>query len=91
MDNKEYYPDHPHLKGCIPFGVEPLCLYGDPLCPCQDGDACHYEGDNPVKICGNCACLDICAGGWDSHRGKCRNHSHVADFLGYCPEWIRAN
>ena len=24
------------------------CKYGDPLCPCQDGDACHYEGDNPM-------------------------------------------
>jgi hypothetical protein len=20
-----------------------FCKYGDPLCPCQDGDACHYE------------------------------------------------
>jgi hypothetical protein len=20
------------------------CPYGDPTCPCQDGDACHYEG-----------------------------------------------
>lgn len=19
------------------------CPYGDPLCPCQDGDACHYQ------------------------------------------------
>lgn len=19
------------------------CKYGDPSCPCQDGDACHYE------------------------------------------------
>lgn len=19
------------------------CKYGDPMCPCQDGDACHYE------------------------------------------------
>jgi hypothetical protein len=19
------------------------CLYGDPYCPCQDGDACHYR------------------------------------------------
>jgi len=19
------------------------CKYGDPYCPCQDGDACHYE------------------------------------------------
>jgi hypothetical protein len=24
------------------------CKYGDPLCPCQDGDMCHYEGDNPM-------------------------------------------
>ena len=20
------------------------CRYGDPFCPCQDGDLCHYEG-----------------------------------------------
>lgn len=25
------------------------CKYGDPLCPCQDGDLCHYEGKNPMK------------------------------------------
>ena len=24
------------------------CKYGDPLCPCQDGDQCHYEGENPM-------------------------------------------
>lgn len=24
------------------------CKYGDPLCPCQDGDPCHYEGDDPM-------------------------------------------
>ena len=24
------------------------CKYGDPYCPCQDGDPCHYEGDNPM-------------------------------------------
>ena len=23
--------------------IEP-CRYGDPTCPCQDGDMCHYEG-----------------------------------------------
>jgi hypothetical protein len=22
------------------------CKYGDPTCPCQDGDMCHYEGPN---------------------------------------------
>ena len=26
------------------------CKYGDPTCPCQDGDPCHYEphGDTPA-------------------------------------------
>lgn len=24
------------------------CKYGDPTCPCQDGDQCHYEGENPM-------------------------------------------
>lgn len=24
------------------------CRYGDPSCPCQDGDICHYEGENPM-------------------------------------------
>ena len=24
-----------------------LCKYGDPTCPCADGDTCHYEGQNP--------------------------------------------
>lgn len=23
------------------------CKHGDPSCPCQDGDSCHYEGANP--------------------------------------------
>lgn len=27
-----------------------ICRYGDPTCPCQDGDSCHYEdaGDSPA-------------------------------------------
>jgi hypothetical protein len=24
------------------------CKYGDPLCPCQDGDQCHYEGPHAM-------------------------------------------
>ena len=24
------------------------CKYGDPFCPCQDGDMCHYEAPNPL-------------------------------------------
>lgn len=31
------------------------CKYGDPSCPCQDGDMCHYEGPNawtkPYHLC----------------------------------------
>ena len=26
------------------------CKHGDPYCPCQDGDACHYEGENPMPV-----------------------------------------
>lgn len=26
------------------------CKYGDPLCPCQDGDMCHYEGPKPLPV-----------------------------------------
>ena len=25
------------------------CRGKDPLCPCQDGDMCHYEGENPMQ------------------------------------------
>ena len=32
-----------------PLPQPPKCKYGDPLCPCQDGDPCHYEGENPMK------------------------------------------
>ena len=24
------------------------CRWGDETCPCQDGDPCHYEGENPM-------------------------------------------
>jgi len=24
------------------------CTYGSKTCPCQDGDPCHYEGENPM-------------------------------------------
>ena len=38
------------------------CKYGDPTCPCQDGDMCHYEGPNPMqpRYCADCgALLDV--------------------------------
>jgi hypothetical protein len=25
------------------------CKYLDKTCPCQDGDLCHYEGENPMR------------------------------------------
>ena len=28
------------------------CIGLDPLCPCQDGDMCHYEGPNPFPVKG---------------------------------------
>ena len=29
------------------------CPHGDPLCPCQDGLLCHYEGKDPLP-CKHC-------------------------------------
>lgn len=26
----------------IPIKLKHECKFGDPMCPCQDGDACHY-------------------------------------------------
>lgn len=39
-------PEQPPASEKTPGGKP--CKYGDPLCPCQDGDACHYEGENPM-------------------------------------------
>lgn len=25
------------------------CKYFDLFCPCQDGDTCHYEGEEPMR------------------------------------------
>jgi hypothetical protein len=35
-------------NGGEPTPDRKLCKYGDPFCPCQDGDPCHYEGENPM-------------------------------------------
>lgn len=36
------------LKEAAPVPAsDAACKYGDPSCPCQDGDSCHYEGENP--------------------------------------------
>jgi hypothetical protein len=28
--------------------MEVFCPFGDPYCPCQDGDPCHYEGEDAM-------------------------------------------
>lgn len=28
--------------------TDTACPHGDPTCPCQDGDVCHYEGPDPM-------------------------------------------
>lgn len=52
-----YHPPHVGMcELCLCFKAVPAradaqreCKYGDPTCPCQDGDECHYEGDNPMR------------------------------------------
>ena len=63
----DYLPDHWDMD-CVPLhkikefaekyeqSAPKQCLGEDPLCPCQDGDMCHYEGENPMPTaeeCGN--------------------------------------
>lgn len=33
---------------CVPGPAGP-CKHGDPYCPCQDWDPCHYEGNHPMQ------------------------------------------
>ena len=42
----------------------PKCPHGDAACPCQDGDACHYEGSNSMR-CPTVGCA-ACAKGTDA-------------------------
>lgn len=71
------------------------CKYGDPYCPCQDGDACHYEtyGDiEAIPVCGNCEYFDNGKGemnrsGW----GYCRNPRSgrsQTGALAHCTKWV---
>jgi hypothetical protein len=36
------------------------CPWGDALCPCQDGDACHYAGTSPMT-CPRCRSYHLLA------------------------------
>lgn len=43
------------------------CKYGDLICPCQDGDPCHYEphGDTPaMNVPPDCVLRAIAAERW---------------------------
>jgi hypothetical protein len=33
----------------MPRSEQLTCSHGDPLCPCPDGDLCHYEGPDPSR------------------------------------------
>lgn len=43
-------PPQPFITA-MPVVADPapakVCKYGDPTCPCADGDSFHYEGENP--------------------------------------------
>ena len=45
-------PSHPASQS--PPATEGMsatkCIGDDPSCPCRDGDACHYKGDNPFSL-----------------------------------------
>jgi hypothetical protein len=42
------YRNHRPLKEQIEMSKR--CKYGDPTCPCPDGDLCHYEGSKPWSV-----------------------------------------
>lgn len=53
----------PSRRGTVIRVSRPGCPHGDQTCPCQDGDICHYEGDNPMRCprrpdlpSGTCGC-----------------------------------
>ncbi len=40
---------HNHFQVSSTLTPASRCPHGDPLCPCQDGDSCHYEGKDPMS------------------------------------------
>ena len=66
---------------------EKRCKYGDPFCPCQDGDICHYEGKDPMaplagaqgetraEECPNCGSM------FDSENGQAEEIARLRDWL----------
>ena len=64
------------------------CKYGDALCPCQDGDQCHYEGMNPMTPPRPAALEEaaVIADDW----GDAREPARGGDALKNCAVDIRA-
>jgi hypothetical protein len=52
------------------------CKYGDALCPCQDGDMCHYEGQNPMKPPVEFERCTVCG---DIHEGEVPRECETGD------------
>jgi hypothetical protein len=66
-----------------------VCPYGDETCPCQDGDLCHYEGDDPMPPprppeprIGVVGTVDRCNG--RTMAGEHSTHSLVARWYADC-------
>jgi hypothetical protein len=45
--NDEWHEAVARSVPSTPSAATKKCEFGDPACPCQDGDMCHYKGDNP--------------------------------------------
>jgi hypothetical protein len=40
------------LERCA-LSLDAPCIGNDPSCPCNDGDACNYKGENPFPVKAN--------------------------------------
>jgi hypothetical protein len=51
--------------GVVWVELPPLgCPHGDETCPCPDGAACHYEGEDAMRcprtgLLGTCSCREV--------------------------------
>jgi hypothetical protein len=65
------------------------CIGNDPLCPCQDGDMCHYKGPGAWKLPTHCCdCGALLMGSLTEHKEGCRI---LAVILEHFPNWRQPN
>lgn len=55
------------------------CKYGDPTCPCQDGDQCHYAGYQAMGVPPHLVDRLIELHGRDMNEQMTRSHKIAAD------------